>query len=103
MDIRKTDFPVALQAFDVRDSNEEFIAEQIVNSQSEADQFTSRFSGKLIKAHALRPEEVRKIDHPHHARRSTLPAWAIIVFLLIILLVIAWFAGWLEPLMNNVN
>lgn len=106
MEIRKDDFPVALQAFEVRGSTEEFVAEQIVNSQSEADRFTTQFSGKLIKAHALRPEEARKIDHPAtptHTQRNTLPAWAIIVFLLIVLLVVAYFAGWLQPLVNRLQ
>lgn len=103
MEIRKNDFPVTLQAFEVRDSREEFIAEQIVNSQPEADQFTSRFTGKLIKAHALRPDEVRRIDHPAKPHRSTIPAWAIVLFLLVVLTVVAWFSGWLQPVVDRLS
>ena len=103
MEIRKNDFPVTLQAFDVRDSREEFIAEQIVNTQPEADRFTSRFTGKLIKAHALRPDEVRRVDHAAKPYRSTLPAWAIVLFLLIVLSVVAWFSGWLQPVVDRLT
>lgn len=70
MEIRKTEFPVTLQAFEIRESKEEFIAEQVVISQPEADHFTSRFNGKLIKAHALHPDEVRRTQQFHSVRRS---------------------------------
>lgn len=103
MEIRKNDFPVTLQAFEVRDSREEFIAEQIVNTQPEADRFTSQFTGKLIKAHALRPDEVRRVAQPAKTHRSTVPAWAIVLFLLIVLTVVAWFSGWLQPVVDRLT
>ena len=53
MDIRKEDFPVALQAYELRNKEEEFLAEQVVNTQAEADVFMTRFQGKLIKAHEV--------------------------------------------------
>ena len=103
MEIRKTEFPVTLQAFEVRDSKEEFIAEQVVNTQTEADRFTSRFNGKLIKAHALRPDEVRRADHFHPARRNAFPAWAIFLLLLVAFLVAAYFMGWLQPVIDRIR
>lgn len=99
MEIRKSEFPVTLQAFEVRDQKEEFIAEQTVHSQNEADRFTSRFNGKLIKAHALRPEEANRYQHP--AQRRTMPGWAILILILIVLLVIAYFTGYLQPLIQR--
>lgn len=99
MEIRKSEFPVTLQAFEIRDKREEFIAEQVVHSQSEADRFTSRFNGKLIKAHALERREARKYDHP--AQRSMMPGWAIFVLILVVLVAIAYFTGYLQPLIQR--
>ena len=104
MEIRKTEFPVTLQAFEVRDTREEFLAEQVVHTQAEADRFTSRFNGKLIKAHALRPDEVKRADRYHPTeRRSGFPAWAVFLIVLIALLVAAYFLGWLGPVIDRVK
>ena len=104
MEIRKTEFPVTLQAFEIRaDAKEEFIAEQVVNSQTEADRFASRYNGKLIKAHALRPDEVRRNERFHPTRKSAFPAWAVFILVLIAFLVIAYFAGWLTPVIDRIR
>ena len=50
MDIRKEDLPATLQAFDLQDNKEVFLAEQVVNNQTEIAIFTTRYVGKLIKA-----------------------------------------------------
>ena len=41
MELRKEEFPVALQAYEVRGDHEDFLAEQVVNTQTEADKFMS--------------------------------------------------------------
>jgi hypothetical protein len=53
MILHKSEFPITIQAFDISDNKEFFIAEQVVNSQQEVDVFSSRYAGKVIKAKAL--------------------------------------------------
>lgn len=104
MEIRKTEFPVTLQAFEVRGSREEFLAEQVVHSQAEADRFTSHYNGKLIKAHALHPDEIRRAqEYQPHKKSVGFPAWAIFLLIIIAFLVVAYFMGWLQPLIDRMQ
>ena len=57
MDFRKEELPATIQAYDLVDNNEIFLAEQLVNNQSEIDLFTSRYAGKLIKAKTVAPPQ----------------------------------------------
>ena len=47
MELRKEEFPVALQAYEVRGDREDFLAEQVVSTQTEADKFMSMYAGRL--------------------------------------------------------
>jgi hypothetical protein len=102
MELRRDEFPVALQAYEVRGDREEFVAEQVVNTQTEADRFMSLYAGRLIKTRDVRPVENRHyaVAHPHRSR-SGMPAWIIILAVLIILFVVAYATGWLQYLMGQ--
>src|SRR5688572_23702905 len=101
MEIRRTEFPVTLQAFEVRNSKEEFVAEQVVHSQPEVDRFTAQFNGKLIKAHTLRPEEARGTER--YPKTRTMSGWAVFLVILVVLLIVAYFTGWLQPFINSLR
>lgn len=100
MDIRKEEFPVALQAYDVRGEREDFVAEQVVNSQAEADHFMSLYAGRLIKTREVRPVETK--HYPVHRRRSSPATFWIIVLAIIVILLIAGFAtGWIQTMIGQ--
>jgi hypothetical protein len=100
MELRKEDFPVALQAYEIRYKEEEFVAEQVVNSQAEADIFMNRFEGKLIKAH-----EVNHADVSHHPklrrRKPVISFWAIILLAIVILLIAGFATGWIQTFIGQ--
>jgi hypothetical protein len=104
MELRRDDFPVALQAYEVRGDREEFVAEQVVHSQAEADKFMNLYSGRLIKTHDVRPVERERYHaaavHRSHARTGV-PAWIIVLLILVILFVVAYATGWWQQLMNQ--
>jgi hypothetical protein len=106
MELRREEFPVALQAYEVRGDREDFIAEQVVNSQVEADHFMNLYAGRLIKTREVRPVETRRIA-PHTATRTRaragIPAWIIILAVLIILLIVAYATGWLQTMIQQVK
>ena len=62
MRVRDNEFPVVIQAYDTRDKQDLFVAEQVVNTQAEVDTFTSRYAGKLIRVRLPNGEELRH-DH----------------------------------------
>lgn len=102
MIIKDNEFPVVVQAFKQTGSNDLFVAEQVVNSQNEADHFTSRYAGFLIKAHTVHEEELA-VDQPvidersAPRRRSSAAVWTTIVVLLLVALVVAGFTtGWIQ-------
>jgi len=105
MELRREDFPVALQAYEVRGDREEFVAEQVVNSQAEADKFMNLYAGRLIKTHEVRQVERERYHTAavHHQRRAGVPAWVIVLVVLIILFVVAYATGWLQPLIDRTN
>ena len=99
MELRREDFPVTLQAYEIRDARENFVAEQVVNTQNEADNFMTLYAGKLIKTRAIERAEMRKEIHRH--RRAAVPAWVWILAILIIAFVIAYATGWLQTIIGS--
>jgi hypothetical protein len=103
MEIRKNEFPVVVQAYDnTSTTDERFVAEQVVNSQSEIDLFTSRYAGKLIKARTLSDTELQRSAHvTHHpARRGSSAGIYIFLFIIIALVVIGFATGWIQRNLN---
>jgi hypothetical protein len=105
MELRRDEFPVALQAYEVRGDREDFVAEQVVNSQVEADHFMSLYAGRLIKTRDVRPVETKRIAPATYRTRTrgAIPAWIIILAVLIILFVVAYATGWLQTLIQQVK
>jgi len=106
MELRRDEFPIALQAYEVRGEQEEFVAEQVVNSQAEADKFMNLYAGRLIKTHEVRPVE-RERYHSAVVQRSRartgIPAWIIVLAILVILFVVAYSFGWIQQIMDKAN
>jgi len=105
MDLRNEDLPATLQAFDLQDNKEIFIAEQIVNSQAEIETFTSRYAGKLIKATKFPAKQVNSYatTSPEYrkAKTSSTSIVMIIIILIIVALVIYGFStGWIQEKLN---
>lgn len=101
MDVRKDDFPVVVQAYDADNRSDNFIAEQVVHSQTEVDQFTSRFAGMLIKARKLTSVEARRDvrdDDRYEHKRSGSSAWTWVLVLLILaaLVAVGFYTGWIQ-------
>lgn len=98
MRVKDNEFPVVLQAYDSRDRQDLFVAEQVVYSQADVDTFTSRYAGKLIKVRLPNGEEL-KHENRHVARKKRSGAGTAIVLILLVLiaLVIVGFAtGWIQ-------
>ena len=109
MEVRKEDFPVVVQAFETSGNSDVFIAEQVVNSQSDIDSFTSRYTGKLIKARRLTDVESNKqgVANGNHSstqtrKKSSTGNYVLIIVLLIIvaLLVVGFTTGWIQRTFN---
>ena len=95
MDVRKEDFPVVLQAYEILNSKELFIAEQVVNSQTEVDAFTNRFAGKVIKAKQWSNKDK---DNATVVKRSGTSAGTIILIIVIILIILVFLNHLLQGL-----
>lgn len=99
MRVRDNEFPVVIQAYDTRDKQDLFVAEQVVNTQAEVDTFTSRYAGKLIRVRLPNGEELRH-DHKTTAaprRRSSAGGVVLLILLVIAALVVVGFAtGWIQ-------
>ena len=105
MDLRNEDLPATLQAFDLQDNKEIFIAEQIVNSQAEIETFTSRYAGKLIKAMKSPAKQVNSYATTNteyrKAKTSSTSVVMIIIILILVALVIYGFStGWIQEKLN---
>jgi hypothetical protein len=104
MDLRNEDLPVTLQAFDLLDNKEIFIAEQVVNSQAEVATFTSRYVGKLIKAKKASVNDSRAYTSNTPVKKtgtSSTNIVMILVILIIVALVIYGFStGWIQEKLN---
>ena len=104
MEVRNSDFPVVVQAYEPSNKQDVFIAEQVVNSQAEIDGFTLRFAGKLIKARSLSEAEVERQRHVA-SRRDSSPAgrsylWIFILILIVVLIGVGFYTGWIQRTFN---
>lgn len=99
MTIQPQEFPVVIQAYQPSGTEDLFVAEQVVYNQAEADTFTSRHTGLLIRARKPNAGEFRTTA-PEYAPvkpRSRGVSAGFIVLLLLIALVVTGFAtGWIQ-------
>lgn len=104
MDLRNEDLPATLQAFELEDNLEVFLAEQVVNTQAEITNFTNRYTGKLIKAKAASPVNSRAGSHAVNTvkkPRSSINVIMILVVLALLALAIYGFStGWIQDRLN---
>ena len=104
MRINNDEFPVVVEAYDNRTSerDEKFVAEQVVYSQDEVDNFRSRYSGMLIKARTINNDEVEVRHNPrlHARKRSGTGIWLFFVILLLAVIAIGWYTGWIQRTFN---
>lgn len=104
MDLRNEQLPATLQAFELEDNQEVFLAEQVVNSQAEIVNFTNRYSGKLIKAKLAAPVSSNMRSgqaNPVVKRKSSVNAVMVIVVLVLLALAIYGFStGWIQDKLN---
>lgn len=98
MILSKDQFPITIQAYEMTDNREFFIAEQVVNSQSEVDTFVSRYAGKVIKARALTAAETNVATTTVTRKRKSSKGlvWLLILLILVILVVIGFYTGWIQ-------
>jgi hypothetical protein len=95
MILQRDAFPLTVQAFELNDNKEFFIAEQVVNSQQEVDAFSSRYAGKVIK---VKPVSTSTDTSTTKYTRKSSPWTAIFIILiiLIILIAIGFYTGWIQ-------
>jgi hypothetical protein len=101
MDIRKEEFPVALQAYDVRGDGEDFVAEQVVNTQTEADKFMSLYAGRLIKTREIRPVETKHYPVHNRTRSSASVFWITLLIIIVVLLAVGFATGWIQTMIGQ--
>ena len=100
MELRREEFPVALQAYEVRGESENFVAEQVVNTQAEADNFMSLYAGRLIKTREVRPVETKHYAPAHRKRSSAMP-WIILLLIIVVLLIAGFATGWIQTMIGH--
>ena len=100
MELRREEFPVALQAYEVRGEREDFVAEQVVNSQAEADKFMSLYAGRLIKTREVRPIETKHYPAVRRKRSAALP-WIILLLIVVVLLIAGFATGWIQTMIGQ--
>jgi hypothetical protein len=105
MELRKEEFPLALQAYEVRGDHEDFLAEQVVNTQTEADKFMSMYAGRLIKTREVRPVETRHYSAAaaHRTRTGVATGWLIFIILLVVLVAVGFATGWIQNMFGQVK
>jgi len=97
MRVKDNEFPVVVQAYDTRDRQDLFVAEQVVNSQAEVDTFTSRYAGRLIKVRLPNGEELRHDNTPVARKRSSAGTAVVLILLVLLALAVVGFAtGWIQ-------
>ena len=99
MILSKDQFPITIQAYEITDNKEFFIAEQVVNNQGEVDIFVSRYAGKVIKARALNAAETTTTTTTTTSSRKKSNAgttFLIILILLVILIALGYYTGWIQ-------
>jgi hypothetical protein len=97
MTLHPNEFPITIQAFDISNDKEFFVAEQMVNNQQEVETFSNRYAGKVIKAKAISSTE--KSTTVTKARKSSgagLKVFLVILIILIILAAIGFYDGWIQ-------
>jgi uncharacterized membrane protein YcjF (UPF0283 family) len=104
MDLRNEELPATLQAFELEENQEVFLAEQVVNTQAEITNFTNRYTGKLIKAKTVAPLNDRAGIHSANTvkkPKSSINAVMILVVLTLLALAIYGFStGWIQDKLN---
>ena len=104
MEVRNSDFPVVVQAYEPSNKQDVFIAEQVVNSQAEVDGFTLRYAGKLIKARSLNESEVQRQRHVASRRdghsKTGSYLWIFILLLIVVLIGVGFYTGWIQKTFN---
>ena len=106
MIVNDREFPVVVQAYQSSGNQELFVAEQVVNTQTEVDSFASRYAGHVIKARIVNNTEVQTADgrtireRNRTRRRSGAAAWALILLVLIALVAVGWSTGWIQKTFN---
>lgn len=104
MEVRNADFPVVVQAYEPSNKQDVFIAEQVVNTQAEIDGFTLRYAGKLIKARSLNEAEVQRQQYVASRRGSTARSgsylWIFILLLIVVLIGVGFYTGWIQRTFN---
>ncbi len=99
MIIENNQYPVVIQAYQPSGASDLFVAEQVIYNQAEADSFTSRYTGLLIKARKPYDSELNTtIDYTTtQRRRSGNAAWLLLLVLVLVALVVAGFTtGWIQ-------
>lgn len=104
MVINEREFPVVVQAYQPSANGEMFIAEQMVNNQAEADAFSSRYAGYVIKAKVVAENELvtnhrdmrRDGTRRTDVHRRGMPAWAIFLLIIVVLIVVGFTTGWIQ-------
>ncbi|GEO11999.1 hypothetical protein [Segetibacter aerophilus] len=97
MTLHPNEFPITIQAFDISNDKEFFVAEQIVNNQQEVETFSSRYAGKVIKAKALSStEKSTTVTKTRKSSGSGLRVFLVILVILIILAAIGFYTGWIQ-------
>lgn len=105
MEVRNSDFPVVVQAYEPSNKQDVFIAEQVVNSQAEIDGFTLRFAGKLIKARSLSDTEIERQKHVVSRKDANTAGkssylWIFILLLIVVLIGVGLYTGWIQKTFN---
>jgi hypothetical protein len=102
MVINEKEFPVVVQAYQPGREGELFVAEQMVRNQTEVDAFSSRYAGYVIEARVVKENEfVAKSNYDNRTRRTAvhrrgLPAWAILILIVVVLAVVGFTTGWIQ-------
>lgn len=100
MVINEREFPVVVEAYQPSANGDLFVAEQMVQNQLEADSFSSRYAGYVIKARVVKENELAA-DRRTHAKRTAIhrrgiPAWAIFLLIVVVLVVVGFTTGWIQ-------
>lgn len=96
MVINKDQFPVVVQAFEISDNKEFFVAEQVVASQAEADAFAIRYTGKVIKARAVTTTESSTIKTRKQGGSKAVTYTIVIILILALLIAVGYYTGWIQ-------
>lgn len=95
MILHKDDFPITIQAFEITGDKEFFIAEQVVNNQTEVDTFSNRYAGKVIKVKTTTATATAS-ERRYRRSNSGVTVLIVILIILIILVAIGFYTGWIQ-------